>query len=75
MPGKTQLGLVGAHHVGGHSGDEAARGQALAFDVAGSVEIGLRGTERAVVALDVAHLELHAACVRPRDQGVRGAQR
>src|ERR1700722_16097835 len=21
MPGKTQLGLVGAHHVGGHSGD------------------------------------------------------
>ena len=58
-----------------HHGDVGAagleRGQAVALDVAGSVEIGLGRAERPVEPLDVADLQLDLLPLRRRDEAVR----
>ena len=80
-PGRADLGGFGAagqmqhqvevvdHEIEHHGHVGAAgleRRQPLALDVPRAVEVGLGGAKRAIVALDVAHLELEPARPRPR---------
>ena len=72
--GQVQHEVEIVDHEVEHDGDVGAAGlerrQPLALDVARAVEIGLGRAERAVVALDVAHLELEAAPRRRGDERV-----
>ena len=90
QPRRAHLGRLGAagevqhqievvdHEVEHHrhvGAPRLERRQALALDVARSVQVGLRGAERAVVALDVAHLELQPAARGRGDAGRRPRRR